>query len=254
MCNASDAWVKTFLRVTEVISERSHCCSKKVCAIAVKDGRIIGTGINGSIKGSTNCDDVFKDKDMSKPEVREEHHKWALDHELHAEQNLVLDLAKRGVSIKDAQVFVSLQPCENCARLLAQTGISDVYWSNIYDKGNLEKTLDYFLAGKIRTHIICKTVEDYKSMYLRVAQYCLDNCYDPLDVIADRGSHYNAFYREQAGTSAEYALWLKSINLRDMIQISAPDMSEDESIQVIKAIQEKVLELKARIKFNVTIA
>jgi hypothetical protein len=91
-------------------------------------------------------------------------------------------------------------------------------------------------------------------MYLRVAQYCLDNCYDPLDVIADRGSHYNAFYREQAGTSAEYALWLKSINLRDMIQISAPDMSEDESIQVIKSIQEKVLELKARIKFNITIA
>lgn len=248
MCNASDAWVKTFLRVTEVISERSHCCSKKVCAIAVKDGRIIGTGINGSIKGSTNCDDVFKDKDMSKPEVREEHHKWALDHELHAEQNLVLDLAKRGVSIKDAQVFVSLQPCENCARLLAQTGISDVYWSNIYDKGNLEKTLDYFLAGKIRTHIICKTVDDYKSMYLRVAEYCVNNCCDPLDVIADRDG-YNAFYREQFSTSAQYALYQKSINLRDMIQISAPDMSEDELSQVRKNLLINVKALKERSEF-----
>ena len=247
MCNASDAWVKTFLRVTEVISERSHCCSKKVCAIAVKDGRIIGTGINGSIKGSTNCDDVFKDKDMSKPEVREEHHKWALDHELHAEQNLVLDLAKRGVSIKDAQVFVSLQPCENCARLLAQTGISDVYWSNIYDKGNLEKTLDYFFAGRIRTHIICKTVEDYTSMYLRVAEYCVNNFYDPLDLIADRDG-YNAVYREQCSTSDKSVLYLKSINLRDMI-ISAPDMSEDELIQVRKSLLENVKELKARLEF-----
>lgn len=248
MCNASDAWIQTFLRVTEVISERSHCCSKKVCAIAVKDGRIIGTGINGSIKGSTNCDDVFKDKDMSKPEVREEHHKWALDHELHAEQNLVLDLAKRGVSIKDAQVFVSLQPCENCARLLAQTGISDVYWSNIYDKGNLEKTLDYFLAGKIRTHIICKTVEDYKSMYLRVAEYCVNNCCDPLHVIT-ANSYYEAFYREQVGLGAKHVLYLNSINLGDMIQISVPDMPEDESIQVFKSMLEKVKELKTRLEF-----
>ena len=248
MCNASDAWMQTFLRVTEVISERSHCCSKKVCAIAVKDGRIIGTGINGSIKGSTNCDDVFKDKDMSKPEVREEHHEWALDHELHAEQNLVLDLAKRGVSIKDAQVFVSLQPCENCARLLAQTGISDVYWSNIYDKGNLEKTLDYFLAGKIRTHIICKTVEDYTSMHLRVAEYCVDNYYDPIYLISDRDD-YNSVYREQCSIDAKSVLYLKSMNLRDMIQISAPDMSEDELIQVRKSLLEQVKELKARLEF-----
>lgn len=250
MRSANDAWVKTFLRVTEVISDRSHCCSKKVCAIAVKDGRIIGTGINGSIKGSTNCDDIFKNKDMSKPEVREEHHKWAVDNELHAEQNLVLDLAKRGVSIKDAQVFVSLQPCENCARLLAQTGISDIYWSNIYDKGNLEKTLDYFLAGRIRTHIICKTAEEYASMYIRVAKYCIDNCHDPLDVIADRSPCYNAFYRKQAGTNAKYPLYLKSMEHRDMIQISAPDMSEDASIQVRKSILEKVEELKAKLKFE----
>ncbi|NJO88895.1 MAG: hypothetical protein HC831_08020, partial [Chloroflexia bacterium] len=42
------------------IAEESHCESKKVAAIAVKNGRIIATGINGSISGLTNCDEYWK--------------------------------------------------------------------------------------------------------------------------------------------------------------------------------------------------
>ena len=147
-------WINTFLDVTEIIAKRSHCCSKKVCAIAVKDYRIIGTGINGSISGCKNCDDIFFEKDLGIPEIREQHHQWSLENELHAEQNLILDLAKRGVSSIGVDVFVSLQPCENCARLLAQSGISNIYWRNSYDKGNLEKTQKFFQDAGIKYHVI----------------------------------------------------------------------------------------------------
>lgn len=157
-------WPITFLDIADVMSTRSHCCSKKVCAIAVKKGRIIGTGINGSLSGQENCDDVFKDVDLSIPENRQAHHDWFLKHELHAEQNLIIDLAKRGVSIEDSAVFVSMQPCETCARLLAQCKIREIYWRNFYDKGDLYETLDALVSNSF-VYIQANTQEHKQKIY-----------------------------------------------------------------------------------------
>lgn len=111
-------------------ARESHCVSKKVCCLAIKEGRIVATGINGTPKGCPNCDEVFNEHDFD----REEHHKWSLNRELHAEQNMIAFSAREGISLKDCEIIVSLMPCRDCSKLLIALKPKAVYYVEEYDK------------------------------------------------------------------------------------------------------------------------
>lgn len=129
-------------------AEESHCLSWKVAAIAVKNGRIIGTGINGTLPKKENCDDYFWryftkntscDKNMfiewiKTQEFRELHHKWALANEIHAEMNLVCECARNGISLEGCDIYTSVQPCGDCSKVLATVRPRAIYYVKKYDK------------------------------------------------------------------------------------------------------------------------
>lgn len=100
------------------ISEMSSAKRLKVGAIAVKDGRIISIGYNGTPSGWDNsCED---ENNVTKPEV------------IHAEGNLIAKLASSNESGKDADIFITHAPCMNCAKLIYGSKIKNVYFKNIY--------------------------------------------------------------------------------------------------------------------------
>ena len=51
---------------------------------------------------------------------------------LHAEQNALLQAAKIGVSCKDATMYVTCQPCNNCAKMIINAGITRVIYEGDY--------------------------------------------------------------------------------------------------------------------------
>lgn len=51
---------------------------------------------------------------------------------LHAESNAISKLAKSNNSGCDADIFITHAPCINCAKLIYQSGISNVYYRNSY--------------------------------------------------------------------------------------------------------------------------
>jgi dCMP deaminase len=113
----------------------------KVGAIIVKDDRIISHGYNGSAPGAVNCCDHFKDPIYGPdgkliPELREVHHKWSREHEIHAEANAITWAARRGLSTEGADMYVTLSPCEDCCKLIKAAGIKTVYFLDEYDKGS----------------------------------------------------------------------------------------------------------------------
>ena len=59
-----------YLNIAEEIGKMSKCIQLKVGAIAVKNGRIISTGINGTPAGFINCNQYFS----GRTPTREEHH------------------------------------------------------------------------------------------------------------------------------------------------------------------------------------
>ena len=65
---------------------------------------------------------------------------------IHAEMNTVTDCAKRGVSIKGADAYITHYPCINCMKALCASGVARVYYVEDYRNDEL---VSYFsgIAG-----------------------------------------------------------------------------------------------------------
>lgn len=124
---------KIFIQIAELISKFSKCRSKQVGCIIVKDRRIIASGCNGTPSGAINCCDIFEPERMNEPEYRNTHHDFSNAMECHAEQNAILMAAKYGNAIDGCVFYVSLKPCEQCMKMIAQLNVKHIYYHKDYD-------------------------------------------------------------------------------------------------------------------------
>jgi len=120
-------FIEAYMDVAERFAQLSSAKRLNVGAIVVKDDRIISIGYNGMPSGWDNCCEDWNGEDdwgntilKSKPEV------------LHAESNAIAKLAKSPESGAGATMFVTHQPCIDCAKLIYQSGIATVYYKNDY--------------------------------------------------------------------------------------------------------------------------
>lgn len=112
-----DKFISAYMDVAERFAQLSHAQRAKVGAIIVKDDRIISIGYNGMPSG---WDNVCETEGRTNPEV------------LHAETNAIAKLAQSGESGKDATLFCTHLPCIECAKLIYQSGITQVYYREEY--------------------------------------------------------------------------------------------------------------------------
>ena len=122
-----------FIKTVLLLSQESKCVSHKVGSIIVRDERIIATGYNGSPRGHVNCCDKFSNYN---PNQREEHTKWSYLNELHSEINILIFSGKNQIDVEGADMYVTVQPCNQCLLALIQAGIKNVYYITEYDKSN----------------------------------------------------------------------------------------------------------------------
>ena len=107
----------------------------KVGCVIVKDKRIISIGYNGMPSGwDNNCEHEGK----TKPEV------------LHAETNAIAKLARSSESGDGAELYCTHAPCMDCAKLIYQSGISMVYFSESYKSNAGVEFLKQSGVGVIR--------------------------------------------------------------------------------------------------------
>jgi dCMP deaminase len=109
---------KRYLVMATVWAENSYCKRKKVGALIVRERMIISDGYNGTPAGFEN---VCEDEDfITKPYV------------LHAEANAITKVAKSNNSSDGATLYVTTPPCIECAKLIIQSGIKRVVYTNDY--------------------------------------------------------------------------------------------------------------------------
>jgi len=107
-------------------AELSHARRLQVGAVIVKDDKIISIGYNGMPAGwDNNCEDTICHSNgertlKTKPEV------------LHAETNAIAKLARSNESGLDSDMFITHAPCLDCAKLIYQSGIKRVFYSEAY--------------------------------------------------------------------------------------------------------------------------
>lgn len=132
------AWPDYFMAITRLVAERSTCTRRKVGAIAVKDRRILATGYNGAPAGMADCFEVGCIRTELGIKSGERHE---LCRGLHAEQNVIVQAAVHGISLKGAELYCTHQPCLICSKMLINTGISAIYYGEPYPDKYAESLL-----------------------------------------------------------------------------------------------------------------
>ena len=116
-------WDEYFMGIAMLAARRSKDPSTQVGACIVSpDNIIISTGYNGMPKGCS--DDEFPwdrtGEDTKYPYV------------VHAELNAILNA--NGRDLRGSRIYVSLFPCNECAKAIIQSGVKEVvYLSDKYD-------------------------------------------------------------------------------------------------------------------------
>ena len=123
------SWESYFLKLAKDVSERSNCCRRKVGAVIVKDNHIVSTGYNGTPYHTTNCFDGGCPRCSGEHKTGEK-----LDECLcvHAEQNAICQAARLGNAIDGSYIYITCSPCLTCLKLLINSGIQRVIFSELY--------------------------------------------------------------------------------------------------------------------------
>ena len=115
--NSRPTWQEYFKDIVLSTSTRSSCNRLHVGCLLVKDNRIISQGYNGFLSGHPHKSVVINNHEIAT---------------LHAEQNAIIDCAKRGVSCENSDAYITHFPCITCLKMLVQAGIKNIYYISDY--------------------------------------------------------------------------------------------------------------------------
>ncbi len=104
-----------YIEMAKIWAKNSYCQRRQVGALIVREKMIISDGYNGTPSGFENvCED---ENNNTKPYV------------LHAEANAITKVAKSNNSSDGATLYVTTSPCMECAKLIIQSGIKRVVYT-----------------------------------------------------------------------------------------------------------------------------
>ncbi len=143
-----------FMEIASIVARRSTCLRNQVGAVMVKDKRILSTGYNGAPRNLEHCLDIgcIREKNNITSGTRHE-----LCRAVHAEQNAIIQAALHGVSIENATLYCTHQPCILCAKMLINSRIDKVVFGKDYPD---KDALDFFYKAGIKVEQITHTIPE----------------------------------------------------------------------------------------------
>lgn len=141
-----EKYIKAHMKAASVYAELSTAHRLQVGCVIVKDNTIIGIGYNGMPSGWNNdCEEMLcvlkeechsTDEYMISSGYTETAHGWSRliskQEVLHAESNAIAKVSRSTNSSEDASMFITHAPCLECAKMIYQSGIREVYYKNVY--------------------------------------------------------------------------------------------------------------------------
>lgn len=106
-----------YMGVASMCEIMSHEVERPVGCVIVYEG-ILAEGWSGTPSGFPN--ETRDEEGNTVPEV------------VHAEANAIAKCAKRGIATEGATVYTTLSPCFDCAKLILQSGITEVVYKTEY--------------------------------------------------------------------------------------------------------------------------
>ncbi len=152
------SWDEYFIKLSQMVGSRGTCDRGRSGCVIVRDKRVIATGYVGSPPGLPHCDEeghlmhviTKEDGTVSKHCVRT----------IHAEQNAICQAAKYGISLEGATIYVKMEPCYVCARMIVAIGIKRVVCEKRYHAAQMTSNL--FNQAGVEMNIIDDNLEEYE--------------------------------------------------------------------------------------------
>ena len=136
-----------FMEIAEVVAKRSTCLRNKVGAVIVRDKRILSTGYNGAPRDMEHCLEIGCIRDQQNIASGTRHE---LCRAVHAEQNAIIQSALHGVSVEGATLYCTHQPCILCAKMIINSKIKRVVYSNKYPD---DEAINFFKKADVEINI-----------------------------------------------------------------------------------------------------
>lgn len=134
-----------YMQMAYQIAKLSYAKRRRVGCIIVKDKQIISTGYNGTPHGFENGCEETQTRLVDNPDHQQilEEKGYECDsgccskvvtkrEVLHAESNALAKISKSTLSSEGADLYTTTCPCFDCAKLIIQSGIKRVFYSEDY--------------------------------------------------------------------------------------------------------------------------
>lgn len=115
--------------MTHLVKRRGTCPRRQVGAVIVKDKRVLTTGYNGAPRNFPHPTEhgCLRDELGIPTGMMAD-----VCPCLHAEQNAIIQAATTGVTIAEADLYTTTQPCTQCSRMIANAGLRRVIFEHEY--------------------------------------------------------------------------------------------------------------------------
>lgn len=145
---ARQSWDSYFIGMALEVASRATCRRRHVGAVLVQRRSVRGTGYCGAPAGVPDCLDVGCMTDAGGRCVRA----------IHAEANLLLQTTPS--EREDATVYLTDRPCWECAKLLANSGVTAIVYLRPHERQQAEIEELMATKGIALTHYAPSTAVD----------------------------------------------------------------------------------------------
>ena len=115
-----------YMEFAKLAAMKSKDPSTKVGAVLVNDKKILSIGYNGPPR---NFPDFTLFSDTAHIDIKDKN-----NYMVHAELNAILNYGGSLQDLQDATLYVTVSPCNECAKAIAQVGISTVVYLEEYHR------------------------------------------------------------------------------------------------------------------------
>ena len=151
------SWDEYFTQIAELVGSRATCDRGRSGCVATKNKRILATGYVGAPSGVKDCDELGHEMHMIiHADGKKTQH---CIRGTHAEQNVIAQAARIGVSLDGATLYVHMTPCYACAKMIINSGVVRVVAAKDYHDGERSKVV--FSDAGVTLELLSNELEKY---------------------------------------------------------------------------------------------
>ncbi|MGB7442813.1 MAG: dCMP deaminase family protein [Coleofasciculaceae cyanobacterium] len=171
-------WNEYFLMLAKLAATRSTCLAFPVGAVIVKNKQVLATGYNGPPSGSAHCTTQgYCYPNLSSCDAS----KIMPSRAVHAEANAIAQAAKHGIATNESCIYVTLEPCLSCLKLIISAGIKEVFYETPFNSEGSNIVRDSFVKEDL---VSLQQIQLTEVTARRAAVFLLN----PISVVKDKNS------------------------------------------------------------------